>query len=66
MKGKYFKEWITFRSQIISDFTGRVRNLVDLYKNKKNPNLKMAAYVGSWYGGLLSEWSELGQSFFLV
>ena len=49
VKGKYFKEWITFRSQTISDFTGRVRNLVDLYKNKKNPNLKMAAYVGSWY-----------------
>ena len=39
VKGKYFKEWITFRSQIISDFTGRVRNLVDLYKNKKNPNI---------------------------
>lgn len=49
IKGKYFKEWITFRSQTISDFVGRVRHLVDLYKNKKNSALKMAAYAGSWY-----------------
>lgn len=49
IKGKYFKEWITFRSQTIADFTGRIRELVDLYKEKKNPDLKMAAYVGSWY-----------------
>lgn len=49
VKGKFFKEWITFRSQTIADFTGRIRRLVDLYKSKKNPNLKMAAYVGSWY-----------------
>lgn len=49
VKGKHFKEWITFRSQTISDFAKRIRKLVDLYKCKKNPNLKMAAYVGSWY-----------------
>lgn len=49
VKGKYYKEWITFRSQTIADFSGRIRALVDSYKAKKNPNLKMAAYVGSWY-----------------
>lgn len=49
VKGKFFKEWITFRSQTIRDFTGRLRTLIDKYKTEKNPNLKMAAYVGSWY-----------------
>lgn len=49
VKGKFFKEWITFRSQTIRDFTGRLRTLIDKYKAEKNPNLKMAAYVGSWY-----------------
>lgn len=49
VKGKFFKEWITFRSQTIRDFTGRIRTLVDKYKAEKNPDLKMAAYVGSWY-----------------
>ena len=49
IKGRYYNEWITFRSQTISDFTGRVRELVDKYKSRRNPDLKMAAYVGSWY-----------------
>ena len=49
VKVQFFKEWITFRSQTICDFTRRIRSLVDKYKTEKNPNLKMAAYVGSWY-----------------
>ena len=49
VKGQFFKEWITFRSQTICDFTRRIRSLVDKYKTEKNPDLKMAAYVGSWY-----------------
>lgn len=49
VKGKYYKEWITFRSQTISSFADRIRDLVNVYKEKKNPDLKMAAYVGSWY-----------------
>lgn len=49
VKGKYYQEWITFRSQTIADFTVRIRKLIDSYKEKKNPDLKMAAYVGSWY-----------------
>ena len=51
IKGRFFKEWITFRSQTICDFTNRIRLLVDKYKVEKNPDLKMAAYVGSWYEG---------------
>lgn len=49
IKGKFYQEWITFRSQTISSFANRIRALVNTYKENKNPNLKMAAYVGSWY-----------------
>lgn len=47
--GKLYREWLTFRSQVICDFTGRVRCLVDRYREKKGKPLRMAAYVGSWY-----------------
>lgn len=49
IEGKYFIEWITFRVSVIKQFTDRVRALVDKYKKEKNPNLKLAAYVGSWF-----------------
>ena len=49
VEGKYYKEWITFRSSVIKDFAGRVRELVDRYKKEKNPELKLASYVGSWF-----------------
>jgi uncharacterized lipoprotein YddW (UPF0748 family) len=49
IKGKYYKEWLTFRSETIARFTERIRALVNNYKETKNPDLKMAAYVGSWY-----------------
>ncbi|MDR1624366.1 MAG: family 10 glycosylhydrolase [Tannerellaceae bacterium] len=49
VKGEYYKEWLTFRSETIARFTDRVRALVDSYKERKNPELKLAAYVGSWY-----------------
>ncbi|MDR1369282.1 MAG: family 10 glycosylhydrolase [Dysgonamonadaceae bacterium] len=49
IEGKYFIEWITFRASVIRQFTDRVRTLVDKYKKRKNPNLKLAAYVGSWF-----------------
>lgn len=49
-KGQHYHDWIVFRAKTIADFTGRVRQLVEQYKLKKNrPDLKMAAYVGSWY-----------------
>ncbi|MDR0542222.1 MAG: family 10 glycosylhydrolase [Dysgonamonadaceae bacterium] len=49
IEGKYFIEWITFRASVIKQFTDRVRALVDKYKKEKNPNLKLAAYAGSWF-----------------
>ncbi len=49
IEGKYYMEWITFRSGVIKQFTDRVRMLVDKYKKEKNPDLKLAAYVGSWF-----------------
>ncbi|MCC8188459.1 MAG: family 10 glycosylhydrolase [Bacteroides sp.] len=49
VKGKHYDEWITFRSGVICEFIDRVRSLVDRYRSARNPNLKMAAYVGSWY-----------------
>lgn len=47
--GKYFKEWITFRSGVIKQFADRLRALVDEFKQTKNPDLQLAAYVGSWF-----------------
>ena len=49
IEGKYFVEWITFRSHVIKLFADRVRELVDRYKSGKNQHLKLGAYVGSWY-----------------
>lgn len=49
VQGQYYVEWICFRSQVIMEFTNRVRQLVDRYKASHNPGLKLAAYVGSWY-----------------
>ena len=49
LPGPHYLEWLTFRSQTICDFTGRVRRLVDTYRKKTGRPLKMAAYVGSWY-----------------
>jgi hypothetical protein len=49
VKGALFNEWLTFRSNVIKLFTDRVRTLIDSYKSFKNPDLKLAAYVGSWY-----------------
>jgi len=49
IKGKYFVEWITFRSKIIKSFTDRLRALINQYKRAKNSKLKLASYVGSWY-----------------
>jgi len=49
IKGKYFVEWITFRSQVIKLFTDRLRGMVNRYKLIKNKDFKMGSYVGSWY-----------------
>lgn len=43
--GKYFGEFITFRSGIIKNFIAQVRKLVDTQKNK----IEFWDYTGSWY-----------------
>lgn len=49
VEGKYFIDWITFRSTIVKEFASKVRKMVDEYKISTKPNLQLAAYVGSWY-----------------
>ena len=48
VRGQHFVEWVTFRSGIIHDYVARVRELINEKKVEK-PNLKLSAYVGSWY-----------------
>ncbi|WP_313133684.1 family 10 glycosylhydrolase [Anaerocolumna sp.] len=47
--GKHYFEWITFRSLVISNFSNRLRALVNQYGKNQNRDIKLAAYVGSWY-----------------
>ncbi len=47
--GKHYFEWITFRSSVICSFSKRLRTLVDQYGRDQNRDIKLAAYVGSWY-----------------
>lgn len=47
--GNHYYEWITFRSTVIRKFSDRLKTLVDTYSNKQNRDIKLAAYVGSWY-----------------
>ncbi|MCR4030685.1 MULTISPECIES: family 10 glycosylhydrolase [Flavobacterium] len=49
VEGKYFIDWITFRSTLIKEFASKVRKVVNEYKASTKPNLQLAAYVGSWY-----------------
>lgn len=48
-EGSLFTDWITFRSSVIRDFTARVRKQVDQHNGLAGKNIKLAAYVGSWY-----------------
>ncbi len=47
--GEHYYEWITFRSTIIQGFSNRLRELVDRYRGETKRDIKLAAYVGSWY-----------------
>ncbi|MDF2801380.1 MAG: hypothetical protein K0S61_1283 [Anaerocolumna sp.] len=47
--GEHYYEWITFRSTIIQGFSNRLRELIDMYREFTNRDIKLAAYVGSWY-----------------
>ncbi|NGM60799.1 family 10 glycosylhydrolase [Sphingobacterium sp. SGG-5] len=43
--GKYYKQWLIYRSQVIKDFMGEARAAVKSVK----PNVEFGVYVGSWY-----------------
>ncbi len=47
--GEHYLEWITFRSSIIHEFSNKLRSLVNDYCAKTKRDIKLAAYVGSWY-----------------
>lgn len=47
--GNHYFEWITFRSMVIRKFSERLKTLVHQYRNQQNREIKLAAYVGSWY-----------------
>lgn len=49
VQGKYYLEWFTFRSLVIRGFSDRLRAMADQYMAVKKRDIKLAAYVGSWY-----------------
>lgn len=44
-RGKYFKQWIEWRSQTITDFMAMARGAVKTMK----PDMVFGAYTGAWY-----------------
>lgn len=47
--GRYYVDWIAFRSGIIKEFARRVYNLLEEYRIRSNRTIEFAAYVGSWF-----------------
>lgn len=47
--GKYYLEWLTFRSGIIREFALYLREIIQEYREKEHREIALAAYVGSWY-----------------
>jgi uncharacterized lipoprotein YddW (UPF0748 family) len=43
--GKYYREWLVWRADVIRNFFKQVRQLV----NQMNPKVKLGTYAGSWY-----------------
>ena len=46
--GKYYKQWWKFRSQIISDFVGKVK----AWKDENYPKVELEYWAGSWLHAL--------------
>lgn len=44
--GKYYKQWLYYRSSVIQDFVKKARLAVKSVK----PTIEFGAYVGAWYG----------------
>ncbi|VYT77719.1 family 10 glycosylhydrolase [Clostridium paraputrificum] len=49
IKGQYYYEWLTFRSNVVKEFTEDLRSLINKYDVKTSKDIKLAAYVGAWY-----------------
>ncbi|PRD47354.1 family 10 glycosylhydrolase [Sphingobacterium haloxyli] len=43
--GKYYKQWLIYRTQVIKDFITKARAAVKSIK----PNVEFGVYVGAWY-----------------
>ncbi|TJZ61921.1 hypothetical protein FAZ15_05235 [Sphingobacterium olei] len=43
--GKYYKQWLIYRAQVIKDFMIKTRTAVKTIK----PNVEFGVYVGGWY-----------------
>ncbi|SMG40588.1 alpha amylase family protein [Sphingobacterium psychroaquaticum] len=43
--GKYYKQWLIYRAQVIKDFMGKARAATKSVK----PNVEFGVYVGAWY-----------------
>lgn len=49
VQGQHYIHWIAFRSSVIKEFSNKLRALVNHYRSLTNRDIKLAAYVGSWY-----------------
>lgn len=45
VEGKYYKQWLEWRAEVIKGFFGRLNKMVKAVK----PNVSLESYVGSWY-----------------
>lgn len=49
IEGPLFAEWWAFRAHVIESFVAETRRLIDLHNEQRSTNVRLAAYVGSWY-----------------
>lgn len=52
INGKYYKEWIAFRSSLIKDFASKLKELIDEHNKQTGGNVLLSAYVGSAYDSI--------------
>lgn len=50
--GKYYYEWLSYRSSVIASFIGELRECINIYEKKQNREIILATYVGAWYESL--------------
>lgn len=52
VKGKYYLDWLCYRSLVIKNFTAQLNQVVGSYEQKQNRTIELATYVGAWYESL--------------